>query len=98
MTRAPTVVVLEEKEPTCVADDLHKLEMMASGRRLETNFDGVTQTVSNQGLLISVPMSIEDYVKEGWLSSHCFATLTESEVLLSVTIVRGRSLLKLLDA
>lgn len=69
--------------------------MTIFGRRLETNFDGVTQPVPNQGLLNSVPMSSEDYVKEGWFDSCRFTTFPESGggVLFSVTDVRGRSAL-----
>lgn len=96
--RAPTVVVSEAEEPTCVADDCHELAMVGSGRRTETNFDGVTQPEPNQGLLIVVPMSVEDYIKEGWFDSRLFATIPESEVLLSVTNVGGRSVLTRLFA
>lgn len=62
--RAPTVVVSEAKEPTCAVDERHELEMVGSGRRPETNVYRATQPVSNQGLLIVVLMSVEDYIKE----------------------------------
>lgn len=52
--------------------------IVGSGHRPETNFDVFTHTVPNKGLLISMPMSVEDYAKEGWLDYRRFETLPES--------------------
>lgn len=66
---------------------------MVVGRCMETSLDEFTQPVPNQGLLISVPMSVEGNIREGWFDFRHFATLPESGELLSVTNVRGRSVL-----
>lgn len=72
--------------------------MVGSGYWVETSFDEVFQSVPNQVLLISVPMPIGDYIREGWFDARCFATLPESGALLSMTNVRGRNVLTRLGA
>lgn len=84
---------VRSQELTCVTDDRHELAMVGSGGLLETNFDAVSQTVPNQGLLISMPMSVEDYAEEGWFYSRRFAKFPESRALLTMTNFCGRSVL-----
>lgn len=89
LPKVPRAAVPGAAEPEVGDVGRRALAAGVGGRRGATNFDGIYQPVVDQGLQISVPMTVLEYVGEGWHDSKRFAALTESGTLLSLMNVRG---------
>lgn len=96
--RAPVVDLPEAVETAGVAEERHKFSMFGSRRLLQTNLGKVSESIPNQGFLISELIPAEEYVMERWFNSRRFATLPESGALLYVSNVRGRNVLTRIGA
>lgn len=75
-------VATSSEEVVDVGMDRKEWESGVGARCGNTNFDGYDQPVPNQGLQISMPISIEKYIEEGWNESRRFATLPQYDTLL----------------